>query len=430
MKRGLVFCGGGAKGSYEAGVWKYLDERGEKFDIVTGTSIGCLNAAMYAQHDFERAMELWNRVTLDLIVEDGFNYDENVSIKSTIKERDDLFKFLSSYLKNKGGNTAPLKKIIDDYAIPERIINSDVTFGIVCTQFPSFKGVEVNAKDLTPELLKKYMLASASAFPILQVCKINGNSYIDGGYYDNLPINFALDLGAEDVVAIDLNPNITHKEFLNKPYIKYIHPSWPLGGFMKFENEIMMKNYNLGYTDAKKAYGEYLGFRYTFNLINMEDIKPRKYVIELSRLIAYMKKNKIKSNVKPEIEGDLFHILEKWTTKPLSDLDYYIRSIEVCLEFFSYDHYLIYDLKETYERVVSSILEIEYNPDLFSGFTRIKNDAKKRDFISRMDDKALIRYLYEKTRKSEVIEIEDLANILASKPICLIIYLVLITKEL
>ena len=42
MPRGLVLCGGGSKGSYEMGAWTALKELNEEFDIVTGTSIGCL----------------------------------------------------------------------------------------------------------------------------------------------------------------------------------------------------------------------------------------------------------------------------------------------------------------------------------------------------------------------------------------------------
>ena len=84
MKKALVFCGGGAKGSYEAGVWQYLNERGLKFDIVTGTSIGALNAAMYAQDTFDKDLEVWNTITLDKIMKDAFKYDEKVSLKYSL----------------------------------------------------------------------------------------------------------------------------------------------------------------------------------------------------------------------------------------------------------------------------------------------------------------------------------------------------------
>ena len=56
---GLVLCGGGAKGSYEIGVWKALIDMDIKIDVVTGNSIGALNAALVAQGDFKKALDLW-----------------------------------------------------------------------------------------------------------------------------------------------------------------------------------------------------------------------------------------------------------------------------------------------------------------------------------------------------------------------------------
>ena len=61
-QRALVFQGGGSLGAYEAGVFKALYEKitridekyGEKgrplFDIVAGTSIGAINAAILVSH--------------------------------------------------------------------------------------------------------------------------------------------------------------------------------------------------------------------------------------------------------------------------------------------------------------------------------------------------------------------------------------------
>ena len=44
--KALVLSGGGAKGSYQLGVWKALRELNIKFDIITGTSVGALNGAL------------------------------------------------------------------------------------------------------------------------------------------------------------------------------------------------------------------------------------------------------------------------------------------------------------------------------------------------------------------------------------------------
>src|ERR1044072_2380581 len=49
----LVLQGGGSLGAYECGVYKTLAKHTIKFDIVSGTSIGALNAAIIASHNYE-----------------------------------------------------------------------------------------------------------------------------------------------------------------------------------------------------------------------------------------------------------------------------------------------------------------------------------------------------------------------------------------
>ena len=51
MKKALVLAGGGTRGSYQNGALKALKKIHETdFDIVTGTSIGALNAALVVQN--------------------------------------------------------------------------------------------------------------------------------------------------------------------------------------------------------------------------------------------------------------------------------------------------------------------------------------------------------------------------------------------
>ncbi len=59
MKVGLVLSGGGGKGAYEIGVWEAIKELNiDKYiKVVSGTSIGAINAALFAQDDFEGEKE-------------------------------------------------------------------------------------------------------------------------------------------------------------------------------------------------------------------------------------------------------------------------------------------------------------------------------------------------------------------------------------
>lgn len=50
---GLVLAGGGGKGAYQIGVWRYLKEKGldQYVGGVSGTSVGALNAVLFAAGD-------------------------------------------------------------------------------------------------------------------------------------------------------------------------------------------------------------------------------------------------------------------------------------------------------------------------------------------------------------------------------------------
>ena len=57
--KAIVLSGGGAKGSYQIGVWKALRELNIKYDIITGTSSGALNGALMTQNSYHKARKLW-----------------------------------------------------------------------------------------------------------------------------------------------------------------------------------------------------------------------------------------------------------------------------------------------------------------------------------------------------------------------------------
>lgn len=419
MSKGLVLCGGGSKGSYEMGAWQALKELDISFDIVTGTSIGCLNAAMYCQGDFERCKELWDKIEVGMIMESGFNLDNN-GIKNNLKSKKDLVPFFSKYISNMGTDIKPFLKLMDEYIFEDKIINSKIKFGICTAKFPQMKGCEVLANTLPKDEIKKYILASASCFPIFPVCKINNVSYVDGGYYDNLPINFAINLGALDLVVIDLNPNITHKEFINKPYIKYIHPTRSLGSFILFDRRVIENNMRLGYLDTMKSYSKYDGYLYTFYK-NEEQIKGlRDYVMSLASYCATSRRLGYKTLIKPESEGDIFQILEKCTDfKALSDYEYFLRSLEELANLFNLDYLHIYDIKEMISILLDSLLEVELVEDLLDGYDILKLN-KKRELLLKIDNKLLLRYLSNKLFGNIEISEEFMLNLLITKPIVFI----------
>ena len=141
--------------------------------------------------------------------------------------------------------------------------NSNVDYGIVTVNFTQRKAMSILKTENNPDLLK-YVLASCTCYPAFKKTEINEEEYIDGGYSDNLPINLAIELGATDIIAVDLGA-IGVKRKANKDVnIKYISPKNELGSFLMFHSNDARRAMKYGYNYALKAYNKLDGDRYSF----------------------------------------------------------------------------------------------------------------------------------------------------------------------
>ena len=124
-KKALYLAGGGARGAYQAGVLKaishILQVKTLPFAMVSGVSIGTINAAIIAQHadDFPLGVEklemLWREINSQQI----FNSSNYELSKSVIRNLSHLF-----IKQNQSGHlldTTPLHKFISDNIDFERI---------------------------------------------------------------------------------------------------------------------------------------------------------------------------------------------------------------------------------------------------------------------------------------------------------------------
>jgi predicted acylesterase/phospholipase RssA len=102
-KVGLVLGGGGVRGAYQVGAIKALYELGFKCDIVTGTSVGALNALLVAQENIDLLEEVWNNVDFESVMD----YKHKLKNKS-------LETFVMAPLKG-GFSLSPLGELVKKY---------------------------------------------------------------------------------------------------------------------------------------------------------------------------------------------------------------------------------------------------------------------------------------------------------------------------
>ena len=237
-KTALVLGGGGSRGAYEIGVWQALREMDITIDLVTGSSVGSINGAMIAQDKFDLSVTLWKQL------ETGMVFDLSLG-------------------KN---GPPPLRGLLEQYIDESAVRKSPVEFGLVTLEFPSMVPRHLFLPDIPEGKLIDFILASSSVFPAIKPQAIDNVKYVDGGYTDNVPVEMALQKGATQIIAVDLEAaGIVRKGTLKKAEnLILLRPNANLGSMLVFRGENASRIMRLGYLDTLKAFGFYWGTYFTF----------------------------------------------------------------------------------------------------------------------------------------------------------------------
>ena len=266
---GLVLEGGGARGAYQAGVLKALFEAGYKFDGVAGTSVGALNGVMVAQNRFEDSMKIWREIDFANVLDINNNYGENVVNKNFDQE---TIRYFYNYVKKiigQGGlDTTKIKNLIKANIDEDLLRDSGIDFGIMTYSVTEKQPLSIFVEDMAKDKVADYVMASAS-FPGFKKTVVDGQEFIDGGVYDNMPINMLLDKGYKDIVAIETKSSIPKKYPKDKnSQVFYIKPSEKPGRVMNFTSQSTERAIQIGYLDGLNLLRGYVGQNYFIDVSN------------------------------------------------------------------------------------------------------------------------------------------------------------------
>ncbi len=350
MKRALVLNGGGSRGAYEIGAWQALDELGVRFDGVYGTSIGALNAVLFAQGDLPRAVELWSNITVSQImaVED----EDDFAIERMIHRKRDVIPFLMENARHFRMDITPLEELVKGSLDEGRVRAAGLRLGVMATKAPQMTGAPVRLSDMKSGSLGDWVIASASCFPIFPARHIDGQRYIDGGYYDNLPIDMALSDGMDEVVAVELHPYYSHPEYARMPWLTTIKPLHDLGSFLDFDPNLLRRSRLLGYYDTLKRWGRLDGFRYSFRRVNELSAaeRGRKLMRRLTAFDGEMIRRGASSLGQP-VNAPLLAALERECEgRALEWKDVWLRGLELCAEAMGFRVDAVYEAEGLVKR--------------------------------------------------------------------------------
>lgn len=171
LKVGLVLGGGGAKGAAEIGALKVIEEVGIPIDYIAGTSIGSIVGGLYAMG------------TSSYQLDSLFVNQDWVGL-FTNNVRDFLFHVTR-------------QKHFDELEIPFRCVAADI----------NNNEEVVMSQGLVCDAMRASMSIPGVFKPVIQ----DGRMLMDGGLLNNLPVDVVKAMGADVVIAIDLQQK-QHKD--------------------------------------------------------------------------------------------------------------------------------------------------------------------------------------------------------------------------
>lgn len=227
-KKAIYLSGGGARGAYQAGVLKAINEivKPEKLpvEILSSVSAGAVNASILAAHaeNFTTAVvhleDLWQSLTCKRIFKSG-----NISLVNSVMRN--AFSMLFHAKVSGGGyllDTKPLRELLEtDIRFDFDKINHNIEQGIISDFEISANCYDSGEntsffKSLNPEqywqkrrdaarlvnIGCKHILASAAIplfFPAIEIDRLY---YGDGSVRLSSPLSAAINLGAESLLVI------------------------------------------------------------------------------------------------------------------------------------------------------------------------------------------------------------------------------------
>lgn len=214
---GLVLSGGGALGIAHIGIIEAIEEAGLRIDYITGTSMGSLVGGLYSiGYTSEQLVNIVESNNfMELFTESRnrrniSNYERLIEGRTIVsfpisKSKIDLplsiltgqnvYTFLSRLTWNVHGTES-----FDNFPIPFRAVGTDLETG---------EAVVFDSGYL-PDALR----ASISIPSLFTPHEIDGKLLVDGGLVRNLPVQDAIEMGANYVIAVDVSSPLMLRDSL------------------------------------------------------------------------------------------------------------------------------------------------------------------------------------------------------------------------
>ncbi len=290
---GIVLEGGGARGAYQIGAWKALQENKVRIKGISGASVGALNGALMCMDDLEKAEHIWENITYSQVMDvDDAQMEKIMSSSFKSRNLQEILGAMKRILTEGGLDITPLRNLIMETVDEEKIRSSRRDLFVVTYSISDRKKIVADVKKLPQGQIGEMLLASAY-FLAFKNEKLGGKRYVDGGSVDNVPIDPLLEAGYKDILVLRIyGLGRDSERFLEIPEgvrLYRIAPRQDLGGILDFSKKKAQKNMLLGYYDAMRLLYGLWGKHYYIDAPGTEAYYFDRMLSELELLKLYIR---------------------------------------------------------------------------------------------------------------------------------------------
>ncbi len=206
----LVLSGGGARGVAHVGVLNVLEELHVVPDMVVGTSMGAVVGGLYAAgwrpeqiEELVRTID-WEGVFTDTVPRRDKSFRRKQDDRPVLIQARLAFEGLKPVLPSgviRGQKLEIVLHTLDLLSVPSsNFDNLPIPFRAVAADLVTGEPVILSGGSLATAI--RASMSIPGAFPPV---KLDGRELVDGGVAANLPVGIARELGADQIIAVDIS---------------------------------------------------------------------------------------------------------------------------------------------------------------------------------------------------------------------------------
>ncbi|MDB8554405.1 patatin-like phospholipase family protein [Turicibacter sanguinis] len=279
---GLVLCGGGAKGAYQVGVFKVLEELeiANEIKMISGSSIGALNGALYLMYSADEIDQIWQQCNWTAIFgvsKENIKKVNQIVHRVNTRQMSPFFWAINMVgVANQTGLPLQRKgfeKVLRQYLKPSIIQKQSIDLIVSCGKVNSKQLAYFNLNHQSPKKMQDILFATTAVPMLYNPVYIDNSYYCDPMKYERAPLAPLLKSDCETIIIVYLNRGqcLGRKEINGKRLIE-IAPSRDLGtgiyGSFDFRKSVIENSIELGGNDA---------YRILYNVLK-ENPRPPRYL--------------------------------------------------------------------------------------------------------------------------------------------------------